>query len=63
MRECRVLLGAGVLLGCGCQINRALKEPIPASAALRIQDERTERIGQVICATLRRERIAGISWR
>ena len=62
MRECRViLLGVVAFLGCGCQIDRALKQPIPASSAVGIQDQRTERIGQVIRDTMRKESIPGVS--
>lgn len=45
----------------GCQTSRALKEPIPASKAIGIEDERTERIGRVIRETMRIERIPGLS--
>jgi CubicO group peptidase (beta-lactamase class C family) len=56
-----ILLSVAVFLGCGCQIDRALKQPIPASAIVGIQDQRTERIGQVIRATMRKESIPGVS--
>jgi CubicO group peptidase (beta-lactamase class C family) len=56
-----VLLGVVVLLGSGCQVNRALKQPIPTSSAAGIQDERAERIGQVIRDMMRKEGIPGVS--
>jgi CubicO group peptidase (beta-lactamase class C family) len=42
-------------------VSRALKQPIPASAAVGIQDERTQRIGQVIRDTMCKEDIPGVS--
>jgi CubicO group peptidase (beta-lactamase class C family) len=49
------------LANSGCQTSRALKQPIPVSRAIGIQDERTERIGKVIQETMRKENIPGIS--
>ena len=54
-------LAALVVLNSGCQVSRALKQPIPASAAVGIQDERTQRISQVIRETMRKENIPGVS--
>lgn len=45
----------------GCQVTRALKKPIPASASIGIHDERTERIGKVIQETMKKNKIPGIS--
>ncbi len=56
-----VLLGTLTILSSGCQVSRALKQPIPVSAAVGIQDERTQRIGQAVCETMRNENIAGVS--
>jgi len=56
-----ILLGALAVLSSGCQVSRAMKQPIPASPAVGIQDERTRRIGEVIRDTMRKENIAGIS--
>lgn len=54
---------AAVLAGlsAGCQTGRALKASIPASEPLGLHDERTERIGQVVRETMRKEGIAGCS--
>jgi CubicO group peptidase (beta-lactamase class C family) len=62
MKECPVvLLSAIVFLACGCQISRTLQEPIPASSIVGIQDERTQRIAEVIRDTMRKEGIPGVS--
>ncbi len=45
----------------GCQTSRALKGPIPASPAIGLEDERTERIGKVIRETMHQEKIPGLS--
>jgi CubicO group peptidase (beta-lactamase class C family) len=50
-----------VVLSAGCQVSRALKQPIPASAAVGTQDERTQRIAEVIRDTMRKEGIPGVS--
>lgn len=50
-----------VIVSSGCQVSRALKQPIPASAAVGAQNERTQRIGEVIRDTMRREHIPGVS--
>lgn len=49
------------LANAGCETRRALKHSIPTSPALGLQDERTERIGKVIQATMSRENIPGLS--
>ncbi len=54
-------LGVLVVVNSGCQVSRALKQPIPASACVGIQDERTQRIGEIIRDTMRREGIPGVS--
>jgi CubicO group peptidase (beta-lactamase class C family) len=56
-----VFLGVVVVLGSGCQVSRALKQPIPASATVGTQDERTQRIAEVIRDTMRKEGIPGVS--
>ncbi|MBN1507879.1 MAG: beta-lactamase family protein [Sedimentisphaerales bacterium] len=62
MRNClAIFLGILVVFSSGCQVSRALNQPIPASAAVGIQDERTQRIAEVIRDTMRKENIAGIS--
>jgi CubicO group peptidase (beta-lactamase class C family) len=50
-----------VVLSAGCQVSRALKQPIPASAVVGAQDERTQRIAEVIRDTMRKEGIPGVS--
>ncbi|MBM4028676.1 MAG: beta-lactamase family protein [Planctomycetes bacterium] len=50
-----------VALGAGCQVSRALKQSIPASAAVGTQDERTQRISAVIRDTMRKEHIPGVA--
>lgn len=55
-------LAVGVGVGCsGCQVRRALKQPIPASSVVGIHDPRTERIANVIRETMRKEGIPGLS--
>lgn len=49
------------LAACGCQTPRALRQAIPASSAIGLQDEHTERIGKVIQETMRKEGIPGVS--
>ncbi len=49
------------VLSSGCQVRQALKQPIPASAAVGAQDERTQRIGEVIRDAMRKEGIPGVS--
>lgn len=61
MRIVTSLLVVSVAVCAGCQTSRALKEPIPASPAIGIKDERTERIGRVIQETMRQEKIPGLS--
>jgi len=56
-----VALATATLLACGCQVHQALKQPIPASAAVGAQDERTQRIAEVIRNTMRKEGIPGVS--
>jgi len=55
------LLVVLVALNCGCQVSRALKQPIPASPPVGIHDARTERIGLVVRDTMRKEGIPGLS--
>jgi CubicO group peptidase (beta-lactamase class C family) len=52
-----------VLFGlcCGCQTSKEIGHEIPASSAVGVQDGRTERIGQVVRETMRKERIPGVS--
>ncbi len=50
-----------VAVCAGCQTSRALKGPIPASQAIGIDDERTDRIGKAIRETMRKEKIPGLS--
>ena len=61
MRNCIVVLGVLAVLGSGCQVRQALKQSIPASPTIGIQDERTERISQAIRETMRKEGIPGLS--
>jgi CubicO group peptidase (beta-lactamase class C family) len=62
MRAClTIILGTLVVLGSGCQISRTLKRPIPASSGIGIHDERTERIGEIIRETMRKEGVPGVS--
>jgi CubicO group peptidase (beta-lactamase class C family) len=56
-----VVLAALAVLTSGCQVGRALKEPIPASQPVGIRDQRTERIGEIIRETMRKESIPGVS--
>ena len=56
-----VFLGVLTALNSGCQVSRALKQPIPASSAVGIHDERTERIGEIIRETMRKEGVPGVS--
>ena len=49
------------IINSGCYVSHALRETIPSSAAIGIQDERTVRIEAVIKKTMRRKRIPGIS--
>lgn len=50
-----------VVVSAGCQVSRALRQPIPASAAVGVQNERTQRIAEVIRDTMRKENIPGVS--
>src|SRR4051794_3283018 len=50
-----------VFLTSGCAVSRALRKPIPTSAADGIKDQRNEAIGEVIRKTMRAENIPGIS--
>lgn len=50
-----------VVSSAGCQVSRALKQPIPASAAVGTQDERTQRISEVIRDIMHKEGIPGVS--
>jgi CubicO group peptidase (beta-lactamase class C family) len=54
---------AVVLAGlcAGCQTGRALKGSIPASEPVGLHDARTERIGEVVRRTMRKEGIPGCS--
>jgi CubicO group peptidase (beta-lactamase class C family) len=45
----------------GCHASRLVQEPISASSAVGAQDGRTERIGQVVRETMRKEKVPGIS--
>ena len=56
-----VILATVIVLASGCQVSQALKQPIPASQPVGIQDERTERIARVIRDTMRKEGIPGVS--
>ncbi|MGA2865216.1 MAG: serine hydrolase domain-containing protein [Verrucomicrobiota bacterium] len=56
-----MLICALLPLTSGCQVTRALKQPIPASAPLGGADERTERIAKVVRDTMRKEGIPGLS--
>lgn len=60
-RSTAALLSVLVILSAGCQVRRALKQAIPASQPVGIQDERTQRIGLAIRDTMRRKSIPGIS--
>jgi CubicO group peptidase (beta-lactamase class C family) len=61
MRKDLVVSSVLAVLGCGCQVHNALKESVPVSASVGIQDQRTERIAKAICATMRKEGIPGLS--
>ena len=50
-----------MVIGSGCEVTRALRQPIPSSARDNTQDERAERIGEVIRDTMRAEGIPAIS--
>jgi CubicO group peptidase (beta-lactamase class C family) len=50
-----------IALGSGCHTSRLVHEPIPASSTVGTQDGRTERIGQVVRETMRRQKVPGIS--
>jgi len=50
-----------VIVSAGCQVSQALRQPIPASAPVGDQDERTQRISEVIRDTMRQRGIAGVS--
>ena len=50
-----------VVLSSGCQTGRALRGTIPASSVVGVQDERTERVGQVVRETMRKAGVPGIS--
>src|SRR5690348_2621422 len=54
---------AAVLAGlcAGCQTGRALKGSIPASEPVGLNDPRTERIGETVRQTMRKEGIPGCS--
>ena len=54
-------LGILSALSSGCQVSHALKQPIPASGAIGIEDERTRRIGEIIRETMRKEGVPGVS--
>jgi CubicO group peptidase (beta-lactamase class C family) len=56
-----VVLGVLAALSSGCQVRHALRQPIPASAAVGIENERTRRIGEIIRETMRKEGIPGVS--
>jgi CubicO group peptidase (beta-lactamase class C family) len=45
----------------GCQTSRALKGTIPASEAVGLHDRRTERVGETVLQTMRKEGIPGCS--
>ena len=55
------LMGLLMVVATGCQVTRALKQPIPASAPIGVADERTERIGKTIQDVMRKEGIPGLS--
>jgi CubicO group peptidase (beta-lactamase class C family) len=62
MRSHLVLfLGILTTLSSGCEVSRALKQPIPTSGAIGIDDERTQRIGELIRETMRKEGVPGVS--
>jgi CubicO group peptidase (beta-lactamase class C family) len=50
-----------MVISSGCEVSRALRQPIPSSARNNTQDERAERIGEVIRNTMRAEGIPAIS--
>jgi CubicO group peptidase (beta-lactamase class C family) len=61
MRTPIIVLAVLASFCCGCQTRRALRQPIPASQAVGLRDERTVRIGDVVRETMRRENIPGCS--
>ncbi len=48
-------------LCAGCQTSRALKGTIPGSEPVGLHDQRTERIGEAVRQTMRKEGIPGVS--
>jgi CubicO group peptidase (beta-lactamase class C family) len=50
-----------LFLCAGCHTGRALKETIPSSTAVGIEDDRTERIASVVRETVREAKIPGLS--
>ena len=61
MRIIAVILAVSVGLCSGCQTGRALRQTIPASPALGVENEHTARIGDVVRQLMRRENIPGCS--
>jgi CubicO group peptidase (beta-lactamase class C family) len=61
MRIVSVIAAVLAAMCAGCQTSRALKETIPASKPVGLHDARTERIGEAIRQTMRKEGIPGCS--
>lgn len=61
MRIIAIILAVVAGACAGCQTSRALKGTIPASEAVGLHDARTERIGEAVRQTMRKEGIPGCS--